>query len=177
MWSGPHRGVWEVKKDRLVHHHGCCCVKGRWVSVKENDDGRWSFDGVVQMKMRLSSGESDQGWEDLFIVVMDGNWAVRGGWPTTMVLIQYFDFGLREEATGWISVVGRWSGGGKLVLPLCKGSATRHGGVVTSTGEEMTPGRGKRENDISWVDMNLIERKNEENPRDWFSWYKWTVKI
>jgi hypothetical protein len=39
---------------------------------------------------------------------------------------------------------------------------TRRGGVMTSAGEETTPGRGKEVDDVSWVDMNLIGLKNEE---------------
>jgi hypothetical protein len=35
-----------------------------------------------------------------FIVVEGGSQMVRGGWPVVVVRIQYFDFGLRGEATG-----------------------------------------------------------------------------
>jgi hypothetical protein len=34
-------------------------------------------------------------------------------------------------------------------------------------------GRGKGGNDASWADANLTGPKNEENPRDRFSWYEW----
>jgi hypothetical protein len=35
-----------------------------------------------------------------FIAVEGGSWAVRGGWPTVVVRIQYFGFDSKEEATG-----------------------------------------------------------------------------
>jgi hypothetical protein len=54
---------------------------------------------------------------------------------------------------------------------------TQRDGVTTSVGGEVTPGRGKRGDDISWADTNIIEPKNEENPRDRFSCYKWIVEI
>jgi hypothetical protein len=41
---------------------------------------------------------------------------------------------------------------------------TRCGGVVTSVRGEVTPRRGKREDDVSWVDTNLTGPKNKENP-------------
>jgi hypothetical protein len=53
--------------------------------VKGYDGGEWSSDGVVlwlrggKMKTRLISGESDQCWNDLFIVVKGGSRVVRGG--------------------------------------------------------------------------------------------------
>jgi hypothetical protein len=37
--------------------------------------------------------------------------------------------------------------------------------------------REKREDDVSWADANFTAPKNEENTRDRFSWYKWTIKI
>jgi hypothetical protein len=39
------------------------------------------------------------------------------------------------------------------------------GGVVTSTGGEVTPGRRKRGNDTSWSDANLTVPKNTINGR------------
>jgi hypothetical protein len=36
---------------------------------------------------------------------------------------------------------------------------------MTSVGREAAPGRGKRGDDASWTDVNLIGPKNEENPR------------
>jgi hypothetical protein len=54
---------------------------------------------------------------------------------------------------------------------------TRHGGVPTLTGGEAAPGRENGGDDISWTDIILIRPKDEENPRDRFSFYKWTVKI
>jgi hypothetical protein len=58
-----------------------------------------------------------------------------------------------------------------------KGRAARRGGVATSVGGEVTPGRGKRGDDASWANVDLIGPKNEESSRDRFSCYKWTVKI
>jgi hypothetical protein len=52
-----------------------------------------------------------------------------------------------------------------------------HGGVMTSAGVEAAPGREKRGDDSSWTDTNLYRQKNEENPHDQFSYYKWTMKI
>jgi hypothetical protein len=42
---------------------------------------------------------------------------------------------------------------------------------------DAAPGRGKREDDVSWVDTNLTQPKNKENSRGRFSCYKLTVKI
>jgi hypothetical protein len=47
-------------------------------------------------------------------------------------------------------------------LSVSCSDVTRRGGVMTSAGEETTPGRGKEVDDVSWVDMNLIGLKNEE---------------
>jgi hypothetical protein len=58
-----------------------------------------------------------------------------------------------------------------------EGSVTQCSGVTTSVGVEAAPRKGKGGNDTNWGDANLAESKNEENPRDRFSWYKWTVKI
>jgi hypothetical protein len=46
-----------------------------------------------------------------------------------------------------------------------------------SGGEEAALRRGKGGDDVSWADMNLIGPKNEENSRDQFRCFKWTVKI
>jgi hypothetical protein len=54
---------------------------------------------------------------------------------------------------------------------------TRHSGVATSIGGEAAPGRGKGGDDVSWIDANLTEPKNEENSRGRFSCYKRTTKI
>jgi hypothetical protein len=94
----------------------------------------------------------------------------------TVVRIQCFIFGTREEATGW-SVAERWSGGNELVLAPWKGSVTRRDGVAMSAGGEATPGREKRGDNSSWVYVNLTGLKNKENPCGHFSCYKWTVKI
>jgi hypothetical protein len=58
-----------------------------------------------------------------------------------------------------------------------KGSVTWRGGVVTSAGGEVTPGREKGGDDDSCVDANLIGPKNKENPCGRFSCYKWMMKI
>jgi hypothetical protein len=42
---------------------------------------------------------------------------------------------------------------------------TRRGGVMTSVGGEMTPGRGKGGDNTSWADANLTGPKIEENSR------------
>jgi hypothetical protein len=39
---------------------------------------------------------------------------------------------------------------------------TWRGDVVTSTGGEVAPGRGKVGDDISWADANLTELKNKK---------------
>jgi hypothetical protein len=49
--------------------------------------------------------------------------------------------------------------------------------VAMSTSGEVAPGREKGGDDASWFDVNLTEPKNEENSRDRFSCFKWTVKI
>jgi hypothetical protein len=49
---------------------------------------------------------------------------------------------------------------------------TRCGGVMTSAEGDATPRRGKRGDDDSWTDTNLIGPKNKENLCDQFSWYK-----
>jgi hypothetical protein len=49
---------------------------------------------------------------------------------------------------------------------------TWYGGVTTAAGREAAPGRGKRVDDASWVDMNLTEPKNEKNQSDRFSCFK-----
>jgi hypothetical protein len=43
-----------------------------------------------------------------------------------------------------------------------KGSVTQCGAVVTSTGGDAAPGRGKGGDDISWADANLTEPKNKK---------------
>jgi hypothetical protein len=62
-------------------------------------------------------------------------------------------------------------------LALYEGSVTRRGGVATSIGGEVTPGRGKGGDEVSWTDANLTGSKNKENSHGQFSCYKWTVKI
>jgi hypothetical protein len=42
---------------------------------------------------------------------------------------------------------------------------TRRGDVTTSTGGDVTPGRGKGGDDASWADANLTKSKNKENSR------------
>jgi hypothetical protein len=54
---------------------------------------------------------------------------------------------------------------------------TRCGGMTTSVGGEVAPGRGKGEDNVSWANANLTGPKNEENSRSRFSCFKWTVKI
>jgi hypothetical protein len=56
--------------------------------------------------MQLSGMESDQCWDELFIVVEGESQMIRVGWPVMMVRIQYFDLDSREEATGRI-IAGR----------------------------------------------------------------------
>jgi hypothetical protein len=124
----------------------------------------------------LSGVENDQDWDDIFIVVEGGNRAVRWGWATTVVRIQYFDFGSRGETMGW-SVAWRWSGGNKLVLAPWKENVTWRGGVAMPAEGEVTSGRGNRGDDSSWTDTNLTGLKNKENQHSWFNYYKWTVKI
>jgi hypothetical protein len=58
------------------------------------------------MDTRLSDGKSDQGCDDLFIIVEDESQAVRGGCPVKVAQIQYFSFCSRGEVTGQ-SVTGR----------------------------------------------------------------------
>jgi hypothetical protein len=36
---------------------------------------------------------------------------------------------------------------------------------------------GKEVVNVSWADVNLTGSRNEENQRDRFNWYKWTMKI
>jgi hypothetical protein len=131
-----------------------------------------SGEGGGKIETQLNDGESDECWDNLFIVVEGGNRVVRGGWPTTMVWIQCFSFDLRGKATGQ-SVTRRWSGGSELVLASWEGSVTLCDGVATSDWGETTPRREKGGDDTSWVDVNLIGPKNEENPRDRLSYYKW----
>jgi hypothetical protein len=50
-------------------------------------------------------------------------------------------------------------------------------GMMTSVRGEAPLRRGKGEYDASWIDMNLIGLKNEENLCGRFNYYKWTVKI
>jgi hypothetical protein len=54
---------------------------------------------------------------------------------------------------------------------------TQCGGEATSTGGEVTPGREKGGDDVSWADMNLSKSKNKKNSYDRFNYFKWTVKI
>jgi hypothetical protein len=49
--------------------------------------------------------------------------------------------------------------------------------MVMSPIGEAAPGMGKGGDDTSWTNTNLTGLKNEENPRDRFSCYKWTVKF
>jgi hypothetical protein len=54
---------------------------------------------------------------------------------------------------------------------------TRRGSVTMSAGGEAASGRGKGGDNVSWADANLTGPKNEENSRDRFSCYTWTMKI
>jgi hypothetical protein len=49
--------------------------------------------------------------------------------------------------------------------------------VETLAGGDVAPGRGKKGDDVSWVDTNLTGPKDEKNSRDRFNCYKWTIKI
>jgi hypothetical protein len=49
---------------------------------------------------------------------------------------------------------------------------TWRGGVATSAGGEVAPGREKGGHDVSWDDTNLSRMKHKENPRDQFGFYK-----
>jgi hypothetical protein len=49
-------------------------------------------------------------------------------------------------------------------------------GAAKSTGGEAASGRGNGGDDANWVDMNFTGSKNEENPCNPFSCYKWIVK-
>jgi hypothetical protein len=53
----------------------------------------------------------------------------------------------------------------EFILAPWDGSVTQRGGVATSVGGEVAPGRGKRGDDASWADTNLTGPKNEENQR------------
>jgi hypothetical protein len=53
----------------------------------------------------------------------------------------------------------------------------QHNSAVTSVGGEAASGRGKKGDNTNWVDANLTRLKNEENLRDRFSCYKWTMNI
>jgi hypothetical protein len=135
-----------------------------------------SWQGESKMEKRLSGGENDQGWDDIFITVEGDSRVVRGGWPMGVVRIQCFDFGSRGNAIRR-SIVRKWSRDSELVLAPWEESVTRHNGVVTSAWGETAPGRGKRGDDTNWGDANLVGPKNKENPCGRFSCYKWTVKI
>jgi hypothetical protein len=63
--------------------------------VKGNDGGVWSFDVVVlwpvggKIEMRLNVGESDQGWDDIFIAMEVESrtvWSVVDGGGTDSML-------------------------------------------------------------------------------------------
>jgi hypothetical protein len=127
-----------------------------------------------KMKMWLSGGESDQSWDDLVITVEGGSQTIWGGWLTVVMRIQCFGFDSREEATGR-SITERWSGGG--ALSPWEGSVTRCSDVMTSVRGEVTPGREKGWDNVSWADANLIKPKNKEILHGWFNYNKWTVKI
>jgi hypothetical protein len=47
-------------------------------------------------------------------------------------------------------------------LAQWEGSVTRRGGVTTSVGGEVAPGKGKGGDDASWVDVNLTGPKNKK---------------
>jgi hypothetical protein len=88
---------------------------GCGTTVKGNNGYGWSSDDVTlwlgggKIEIRLSGGESDHGWDYLFIAMNVGSRVVWGGWPAVVVWIQCFSFRSRGEATWW-SVAGRWSG-------------------------------------------------------------------
>jgi hypothetical protein len=139
----------------------------RKTTVKENDDGEWSSEGVVLWLVRRQNGDAVEWWWEwlklrwLFLWVQGGSRTVRRGWSTTVVWIQCFSFCSREEMWGQI-VVGRWSRGNELVLAQLEGNVTRCGGVTTSTRGDATLGRKKGGNDVSWADANLTRSKNEK---------------
>jgi hypothetical protein len=110
------------------------------------------------METRLSGGESDHGWDDLFIAVEGGSQMVWGGWPVAVVRIQCFGFRSRGEARGR-SIAERWSKGSRLVLALWEGNVTWRSRVAASARGEAALGRGKGGDDVSWVDMNLTKPK------------------
>jgi hypothetical protein len=49
--------------------------------------------------------------------------------------------------------------------------------MVTSSGGEAAPERGKGGDDVSWANVNLTGQKNKENSCCRFSSYKWMMKI
>jgi hypothetical protein len=106
-------------------------------------------------------GESEQGWDDIFIAVDGGCRAVLGGWPAAAVRIQCFSFILRGDATGR-TIAERWSGGNELILALWEESVIQRGGVATSIGGEAAPRREKEEDDASWTNVNFTRPKNKK---------------
>jgi hypothetical protein len=46
-----------------------------------------------------------------------------------------------------------------------------------SVEEEAAPDRGKKGDDVGWVDVNLIGPKNKENSHGRFNGYKWMINI
>jgi hypothetical protein len=81
------------------------------------------------------------------------------------VRIQCFSFCLRGEATGQALSEDEAEVASSFWL---NGKEAR---------EDAAPRRGKRGNNASWANVNLIGPKNEKNTHGRFSWYKWMVKI
>jgi hypothetical protein len=100
------------------------------------------------MEKQLSGGESDQGWDVLFIAVKGGSRAVWGGWPIAVVWIQCFSFSSRGR-TMEQSIAERWSRGIELILDPWEGSVTWCGDVGRRRGgtEE---GKGRRWHLLGW---------------------------
>jgi hypothetical protein len=149
---------------------------GRGTMVKGNNGSGWSSDGVVlwrggKIETQLRGGKSGQCWDDLFIAVNGVSRTVRGGWLAVVMRIQCFSFDSRGKTTGW-SIAEKWSEGSKLVLVQWEESVTRCGGMTMSVSGGAAPTRWKRGDDTSWVDVNLTEPKNKENPSGRFSCFK-----
>jgi hypothetical protein len=134
------------------------------IVVKRNNGGWWSFDSVVLWPRRRQDRDAVKCWGEWLRL----RWSFysSGGCESgrsrrvacAVVRIQCFSFSLIGKATGW-RVAGRWSGGSELSLAQWKGSVIQRGNVTTSAGGEVAPGRGKRGNDASWADSNLISWK------------------
>jgi hypothetical protein len=154
-------------------------VRQRWkkMIVAGGVSMTWcSVYGGGKIKTQLNGGESDQGWDDLFIAVESESRVVQREWSTDMVWIQCFSFSSRGEAIGW-NIIGRWSKGNELILAPWEGSVTQCVGVVMSVGGETTPVRGNGGDDASWNNVIFTGPKNVENQRGRFRCYKWTINI